>query len=1067
MNFEEIYQKGENLYRKGKIEEAISYLEKTLEGTLQKDARIELFYLLGKCKGAASKGEEAISAIRKGLEIAEKSSKKELQEKGTLYLEKISGEISLHQGRSQEGSEAYGRARKVAEKMGFWEEEIDLILRESKALFSMGEDHMAREMLEQAEKKTRKKKDSKFLPTILGDLGDIALRDGNSEKAQKYYEKSLEQAVQNKDNLGIVESYSRLGKWHFYTGNTDQALELLEKSVKLARKEDNIQGQIDALGTLGKIYFFIGENEKAKQSYQQALTLAKKISDFLGELNNLGNLGNVFLRLGQMDDTQEHFKEALGIARQIGDAQGEMNALGWLGDVFYQRGKNINALNHYYKALELAKRLGSTLGESSNLSRIGDIYFSRYENDTAFQKYSEALELARKANSPPAILNNLISLGDIYFRKGEDDQAFRHYEEALEIAYQLNSPQGMLNAIQSLGDVLLRRGREHEALHRFRQSLGLSRKLEDPVAEILSLRGIGDVFFRQGDYKKASAHFKKALEIARSLRDSLEELIQQTRIGDVYLKRGKRDLARKYFTEAYELARKYDSPEGLLTTLLTLGNFDVEQGLLEEGEKKFQEATHLAERLDQPLSKVKALAVIGWIGIQQGKFAEALKTYQETVTLLTPIASGDIEEELAPPTPSRKERLQRLKEKVSQAAQQDFFEAPLGTVQNSLPVDEETGEFKIPLQKDLTEETTTYGITLEDPLKEREERAKKEIVPNFSQEEGRQLCRKGWKALDQSLFGPEIPEILHSVIALGKIQERRVLPLLERAYGAHQKENELLNQIIKALEVLPGKESGPTLSRLFREEKKGDLKISLAEVLASQGHLGGVDYLLTLSHKKGPFQKRAIEALGNSGQKEIIPTLQEILEKSKGDDRLTTTILTALMALGVDGAEDQLMDSLNSSDLTNMFFTAKALARAGKSSAVHSLETITQAIIDKKKPSLEEFSILQRAVEERLSAGGNLLTFLKKVFDFKPIHNSLFLMLDHNSAYVLKEELEASLKSQERWEIRASAAHALGYTDEGSLLPLKRAFASDSSGPVRVASAGSLIRVFKKIGLEE
>ncbi|RME83960.1 MAG: hypothetical protein D6785_06095 [Planctomycetota bacterium] len=1042
-----LYQEAERLYKEGKAKEASQVVEKNLGQVQDVNEKKELLLLLGKYRSAFQRGREVLAPIEEALEIIRNKGNPKDEKKGLFYFHKISGILDLDSGAPQEALDHYQKAMELGKEMSLTEEYLDLMILTGEAYFHLGSDQKAKETLQHARKTAKEKKQKLFLPAIDGLLGDIELRDGNAEQALKYYQKAFRRAKEQKNTFALVDSSSRLGKWYFYSGDPEKSLEWLQQAEKWASQiQDTIQ-LIDISGTIGKVYFFMGDNEKARQNYERALALSKDTKYLLGELNNLGNLGNLLLRLGKMDEGIQYFKDALKIARKLEDAQGEMNALGWLGDGYYQKGENIKALNHYYKALELSKSIRSLLGQSTNLSRIGDIYFSRHENDTAYQKYKEALDLARKANSPTAILNNLISLGDILFRQGKDEEALKSYEEAFEIACALQTPQGMLNAIQSLGDVYLRRGHLEEALLRFKQALGLSRKLEDPIAEILSLRGIGDVYYRKRDYSRAMAHQKKALELAKEIGDLLEELNQKTRIGSIYLKRGKRELAKKYFEEAYELARKFDSPEGLLPTLIGLATFDVEEGRLDDGEEKLKEAMHLSERLDAPYSKLKAISLLGWILIQKGSFQETLPLYEEAVRILKPMAAQNIDE-AAKKEPSREEKLARLRQHVAWISErnvEDFQSSP-----QKVNLQEDTGEFR--LAEDSTQKLSLDATHI-DELGEEINRFQK----------FKAMEKEWWRALEEGLFADDLSTRVHCVIGLGKIGTRKVLPLLEKAYQIHKKDTHLIEEIIQALSRLSPADAGPTLSRLFRKETRKEIKISLAEVLASHGHLGGVEYLIHLSKEKNPFQFRAIEALGNSNQEEVQPVLWEILDSFPQDARLETIVLTALMALGDEKAKERLTGSIESEDIMNLFIAAKALARSGSPGAVQSLESLANMVMEKEKPSAEEFRVLQLALKERLKQKDNIKEFLQNLYRFRPIRAFLFLHLDSDSAPFLKNEILDTLENENKWELRANAAHGAGYLDLETLDKLYTLLEKEKVEAVKMGLLASLYRMIERV----
>ncbi|MBM3334129.1 tetratricopeptide repeat protein, partial [Candidatus Sumerlaeota bacterium] len=96
------------------------------------------------------------------------------------------------------------------------------------------------------------------------DLGGLALRDGDNDKARKHFERAADLASQN------PEIFERIGSQYAQAGHSDQAVQFLER----ARAAD--PGRLTVYYALAQAYQEMGKMDKAVESLQSGLAAVKQ-----------------------------------------------------------------------------------------------------------------------------------------------------------------------------------------------------------------------------------------------------------------------------------------------------------------------------------------------------------------------------------------------------------------------------------------------------------------------------------------------------------------------------------------------------------------------------------------------------------------------------------------------------------------------------------------------------------------------------------------------------------------------------------------------------------------------
>jgi tetratricopeptide (TPR) repeat protein len=363
-------------------------------------------------------------------------------------------------------------------------------------------------------------------------LGQLLLKLGQPDKAQRVYEFLLEQASSNSERATV---YHHSGIAKDRLGEYEEAIKFYDKSLEIFQ---NIlppyhPSFASIYNNIGSVYDNMANNSKALSYYEKALEICQKSlppnhPDLAASYNNIAL---VYEKMGEYSKPLSSHKKALEIYQKSlppnhPSLSTSYNNIGLLHDSL---GNYSEALSHCKKDLEIKqKSLPPNHPDFAvSYNNIASVYDSMANYSDALSYYERALEIKQKTLPPnhPSLANSYNNIGLVYDKTGDYSKALVSHEKALEI-YKKSLPP------------------DHPDLATSYNSIGL---LHDSL----------------GDYSKALLSHEKALEIyKKSLRPNHPDLADcYSNIGSVYCKMGECSKALSYFEKSHEILRKALSPD--------------------------------------------------------------------------------------------------------------------------------------------------------------------------------------------------------------------------------------------------------------------------------------------------------------------------------------------------------------------------------------------------------------------------------------------------------------------------------------------------------------------------
>ncbi|MEO3807594.1 tetratricopeptide repeat protein [Sphaerisporangium sp. B11E5] len=348
-------------------------------------------------------------------------------------------------------------------------------------------------------------------------LGLIAQRWGEYDRALEWYRKSLTIKEDLGNRAGMAASYHHLGRIAQERGELDQALEWYRKSLTIS---EDLGDRADMAATyhhLGTIAQERGDYDRALEWYRKSLTIKEDLGDRAGMAASYHHLGRIAQVRGELDQALEWYSKALTINEDLGNRAGTAASYHHLGIVDQDRGEYDQALEWYRKALTVNEDLGNRAGMAGNYHQLGRIAQERGEYDQALEWYRKALTVNEDLGNRAGMAASYHQLGVIAQVRGELDQALEWYRKALTIKEDLGNRADMAASYHQLGVIAQVRGESDQALEWYRKALTINEDLGNRAGMAATLSQIGVLCTKTGQPADAVAYNLHSLSIRAQL----------------------------------------------------------------------------------------------------------------------------------------------------------------------------------------------------------------------------------------------------------------------------------------------------------------------------------------------------------------------------------------------------------------------------------------------------------------------------------------------------------------------------------------------------------------------
>jgi tetratricopeptide (TPR) repeat protein len=297
----------------------------------------------------------------------------------------------------------------------------------------LGEFNDSADAAERALTLYRKTGDVRYQGIVLGNLSEVYMQLGATERALSAARGALQAAEDTADGQGIVFSRKSIADIHLARGELASALQEYRSTLTslAATPYPMIEGE--TWDDLGIVYHRMADYQESLRAYAMALSVWKKMGSRGGEADTLINEAQTLLELRQSNAAARDFTAALNISQVEGLKSDETSALRGLGETALAEGRLAEARRRFFQSLTLARATGEIRAQSYALRAIGAVDFRNHAFAAARRNDEAALHLARDAADRDAEAATLAELARVHTEDGDLSGAHTLIDQAIAI----------------------------------------------------------------------------------------------------------------------------------------------------------------------------------------------------------------------------------------------------------------------------------------------------------------------------------------------------------------------------------------------------------------------------------------------------------------------------------------------------------------------------------------------------------------------------------------------------------------------------------------------------------
>jgi tetratricopeptide (TPR) repeat protein/class 3 adenylate cyclase len=312
----------------------------------------------------------------------------------------------------------------------------------------------------------------------LAQLGLIARRQGDYERAKDWYRQALtlfpDDATRSLDEArAFVQALNGLGTVHRQQGDFDEAQGCYERALALSQQSSNRIGEAEVLVNLGVVAYYQRNFAEVLNYHQRALEIQQAIGDRSGEGMSLYSFAQVNLETGDYVQAEHNFLAALSIQQAIGNRWEEVNIWNGLGILYQDLGDWRKAQTCLEEGLKLSQEIGDEAGQAYILVNLGPVMRDQGDLIGAEELLTQGLLIAQ-AQSDKRLISSFYSyLGTISLQVENLEQAIERAHKALAMRRELDMHLWTTADLTTLATAHLARGEKSKALDYAQQAMAI------------------------------------------------------------------------------------------------------------------------------------------------------------------------------------------------------------------------------------------------------------------------------------------------------------------------------------------------------------------------------------------------------------------------------------------------------------------------------------------------------------------------------------------------------------------------------------------------------------------
>ncbi len=321
---------------------------------------------------------------------------------------------------------------------------------------------------------------------VLARLGEIVLREGDSDEAERLYRQALSLLSSSGDGIAFhpdgrgpdevtprplplapptirAQVLLGLGVVMRQRGEYAAAAAMLTEALDLYAAQENQPEVATALTRLGGAAFLRRDFTTARDAWQQALTIRRTIGDREGEGSSLLNIAQVYTSLGDYGAALPLLRQALMMQQAVGNRWWENAVWNALGIVALAVGDYAEAQRCITQAEALCLAVGDEAGAAIMTFNLAQVDRACGNFAAALARLTRSRQWAQENDDPEFAAQCLTELALTAQAAGQLEMAEQHANAALYLYRTLEMYAAQSTDLATLALVQLTRGERQQA----------------------------------------------------------------------------------------------------------------------------------------------------------------------------------------------------------------------------------------------------------------------------------------------------------------------------------------------------------------------------------------------------------------------------------------------------------------------------------------------------------------------------------------------------------------------------------------------------------------------------
>lgn len=268
---------------------------------------------------------------------------------------------------------------------------------------------------------------------LLLDLGLVAEKEGNFEKALNYFSQAQVLAEANDFRPGLSKALLYQANSHWFQGDYQQAFRAQRQSLEIAKALDDKLRQAFIYNTLGLIHWTLNDPQRALKNLHLSLNLATEMQSPIDIASAYNNIGLVHRKEKQLEKSIDFFGEALKRDIQLKSKWGQGYTHRNMGMSLMRMEKLDEAAMHFNQAMNFSHEIGDRTNVVKIMLELGHLALERKQWQEAVSLFSEAHELSSTINVKEVSWRALRGQGFALIQLKKNEEAVKVYKQAVKI----------------------------------------------------------------------------------------------------------------------------------------------------------------------------------------------------------------------------------------------------------------------------------------------------------------------------------------------------------------------------------------------------------------------------------------------------------------------------------------------------------------------------------------------------------------------------------------------------------------------------------------------------------